>query len=96
MKKYIVLGLLCALAYPIGRFTMTQQASSGSLVISNLTINYILLFVLVGAASPFLAKNLKLPKKFLGLPASILVTLILVVILLVIFALVGMTTRFTQ
>ena len=93
---YVVLGLLCALAYPCGRFVMIQQGPSGSLAASNLTINYILLFVLVGTASPWLATRLKLPKKFLGLPASILVTIVLVVILLVIFALVGVTMRFTQ
>ena len=96
MKKYIVLGLLCALVYPGGRFIMIQQGPSGSLVTSNLTINYILLFALAGAASPWLATRLKLPKKFLGLPASITVTIVLVVITLVIFGLVGMSTRFTQ
>ena len=96
MKKYVVLGILCALAYPVGRFIMIQQEPSGSLVTSNLTINYILLFVLAGAASPWLALRLKLSKKFLGLPASILVTIVLVVILLLIFALVGMPMRFTE
>ena len=96
MKAYIALAILCAVAYPAGRYIMTQQEPSGSLVTSNLTINYILLFVLVGTASPWLATRLKLPKKFLGLPASTLVTLILVVILLAIFALVGMPTRLTQ
>ena len=96
MKKYIVLAMLCMLAYPAGRYIMIQQGPSGSLVTSNLTINYILLFVLIGASGPWLALKLKLPKKFLGLPASTLVTLILVVILLAIFALVGMPTRLTQ
>jgi len=96
MKAYIALAILCAVAYPASRYIMIQQGPSGSLVTSNLTINYILLFVLIGASGPRLALKLKLPKKFLGLPASTLVTLILVVILLAIFALVGMPTRLTQ
>jgi len=99
-KKHIIvyatLGVLCGVAYPTGRAIMIRQEPFGYLIVSNLTLNYIFLFMLVGAVSPWIASRLPLLKRFKKATASGIVMLTLVCVLLIVFTLVGAPMRWTQ
>ena len=91
---YTVLLTLYVLAYPFGREILIQQEPSGYITISNFTLNYLLLFVLAGAISPWLASKLSLLKRFRKSTASGIVMLTLVSVLLIVLRLFGMDMRF--
>ena len=84
---YILSALICGTLYPFGREMMIRQEPSGEMVVSTLTLNYALLFVIVGAISPWVTKKLlpRAPKW-----TSTAVMLVCVSLLLIILTLVGM------
>ena len=92
---YILLAIACGASYPFGREILIQQEPSGYITISNLTINYILLFVLAGAISPWLSTKLSFLQRFRPSTRSGVVMITLVCLLLVILTLVGMQMRWS-
>ena len=92
---YVASLVLCALAYPFGREVLIQQEASGYITISNLILNYVLLFVLAGTISPWLASKLSLLKRFKKSTASSIVMLTFVCTLLIILTLVGMEMKWS-
>ncbi len=98
MKKYGILALYGALAaltilsYGAARdFIIAQEPYDTVIVVSNLTLNYVLFALLVGAFVPSLTRRL-LPRvpKWTFIPVAIVVGLLLVVILKVL----GVNMRF--
>ena len=92
---YILVAIACGIAYPYGREVLIQQEPSGYITISNLTLNYILLFVLTGAISPWAAGKLSFLRRFKKSTASGIVMLALVSALLIVLTLVGMEMRWS-
>jgi len=92
---YILLAIACGASYPYGREILIQQEPSGYITISNFTLNYLLLFVLAGAISPWLSSKLSLLKRFKKSTASGIVMLTLVSTLLIILTLVGLEMRWS-
>ena len=108
---YVLLALACIPAYLFGRTIMIEQEPTGYVVASNFTLNYLLLFVLAGAISPWLASKipLRLESKYIRIPLlyalfrwqfrmptmSILVMLALVCALLIVLTLAGMKMRWS-
>jgi len=93
---YILTALACGVAYPFGRAIMIKQGPEGFVSTSGFTLNYLLLFVLVGAVSPWIAVRLPFLRRFKKATASGIVMIILVSILLVTLTLVGMNMRWSQ
>ena len=91
---YTLLAIACGIAYPFGHEILIQQEPSGYVTISDCTLNYILLFVLAGAISPWLANKLSFLQRFRPSTASGIVMLTLVSALLIILRLFGMDMRF--
>jgi len=93
---YSLLATACTPAYLFGRGIMIEQEPTGFVTTSNLTLNYVLLFVLAGAISPWLSTRLRFLRRFRKATASGIVTITLVCILLIILTLAGMSMRWTQ
>ena len=90
---YILLALACGLAYPMGRSILIRQEPFGHLIVSNLTLNYVFLFIIVGVTSPWIASRLPFLRRFKRSTASGIVMLTLVGILLIVLTLAGMPMR---
>jgi len=93
---YALLALTCGLAYPGGRSIMIHQMSYGYIIISNLTLNYVFLFMIAGIVSPRIAPKLSFLRRFKKATASAIVMIVLVSALLIVLALAGMPMRFTK
>jgi len=93
---YAILGVLCGATYPMGRAIMMRQEPFGHLIISNLTLNYIFMFVLAGAISPWLAARLPFLRKFKKATASGIVMITLVSALLIVLTVVGAPMRWSE
>ena len=93
---YILFAILCSVAYPFSRNMLIEQEPTGFVTTSNLTLNYVLLFVLVGAISPWLASRIPFLRRFKKSTASGMVMVTGVCLLLIILTLVGMSMRWTQ
>ena len=93
---YTLLAIACIPAYLFGREIMIEQEPTGFVVTSNLTLNYILLFVLAGVISPWLSTKISLLSRFKRSTASGTVMLTLVSILLIILTLAGIDMRWSQ
>ena len=93
---YILLTIACIPAYLFGRAMMIEQEPTGFVTTSNLTLNYVLLFVMAGAISPWLSSKLPLLRRFKKATASGIVMIVMVCILLVVLTLTGMSMRWTQ
>lgn len=93
---YIVLALTCGAAYPFGRETLIAQSPSGFIRISAFTLNYLLLFILAGMISPWLAAKIPMLTRFKKQTASGIVMVTLVCGLLIILTLVGVQMRWSQ
>ena len=92
---YVLLAVACVLAYPFGRHILIEQEPTGYVTASSLTLNYVLLFVLAGAISPWLASKLSFLQRFkLSLRGGI-VMITLVSVLLIILTLVGLQMRWS-
>jgi len=88
---YSVLAILAGLSYwSIRSFVIAQEPSGEAIVVSNLTLNHVIFFLLAGAFSPWLAKKV-FPKapRWLFIP----VALVLGVMIIVLLKLVGWETR---
>jgi len=92
---YMLLAALCAIAYPMGRSIIVRQEPFGHLIVSNLTLNYVLLFVLAGAISPWVASKMSFLRKFKKSTASGIVMLVIVSVLLITLTLVGLPMRWS-
>lgn len=90
---YVALVLACGLAYPMGRSILIRQEPFGHLIVSNLTLNYVFLFVIIGAISPWVAVRLPFLKRFKKTTASGIVMITLVSALLIVLTLAGMPMR---
>lgn len=93
---YSILGVLCVAAYPMGKAIMIRQEPFGHLIVSNLTLNNVFMFVLVGAMSPWIASRLPFLKRFKRTTASGIVMLTLVSILLILLTLTGAPMRWSE
>ena len=98
-KKYIathiLLAIACIPAYLFGRTIMIEQEPTGYVVASNLTLNYVIMFVLAGAISPWLSTKLYFLRRFKKSTASGIVMLTLVCVLLIALTLAGMRMRWS-
>jgi len=91
----ILLTIACIPAYLFGREIMIEQEPTGFVTTSNLTLNYVILFVLAGAISPWLASKIPLLRRFRKQTASGMVMLSLVSALLIVLTLVGMEMKWS-
>jgi len=92
---YTLLAIACGLAYPLGKVILIQQEPIGHIVVSNITINYILMFVMAGAISPWLSTRLPFLRRHKKQTASGIVMVTLVSLLLIILTLAGMSMRWS-
>ena len=92
---YVLLAIACGAAYPFGRTILIEQEPTGYVIASNLTLNYVLLFVLAGGISPWLSTKLYFLKRFKKSTASGIVMLTLVCTLLIVLTLVGVQMRWS-
>lgn len=93
---YVLLALACGIAYPMGRAIMIRQEPFGFLIVSDFTLNYIFLFMLAGAISPWIASRLSFLRRFRKATASGIVMVTLVCILLIVLTLIGMPMRWSE
>ncbi len=93
---YTSIALVCGVAYPFGRAIMAKQGPEGFVSTSGFTLNYLLLFVIVGAVSPWIAVRLSFLRRFKKATASGIVMIALVSTLLIVLTLVGMPMRWNQ
>ena len=93
---YILIAIVCGVVYPFGRAIMTKQGPEGFVSTSGFTLNYLLLFVLVGAVSPWIAVRLSFLRRFKKATASGIVMVTLVSALLIVLTLVGLPMRWNQ
>ncbi len=93
---YTLIAIACGIVYPFGRGIMIRQGPEGFVSTSGFTLNYLLLFVIVGAASPWIAVRLSFLRRFKKATASGIVMITLVSTLLVVLTLVGMPMRWNQ
>ena len=92
---YTLLAIVCIPAYLFGRAMMIEQEPTGYVVTSNFTLNYLLLFVLAGAISPWLASKIPFLSRFKKSTASGLVMITSVCTLLIVLTLIGMEMRWS-
>jgi len=92
---YILLTTTCIPAYLFGRKIMIEQEPTGFVTTSNLTLNYVILFVLAGAISPWLASKIPFLSRFKKSTASGLVMITSVCTLLIVLTLIGMEMRWS-
>jgi len=93
---YILLAVTCGIAYPFGRAIMARQGPEGFVSTSGFTLNYLLLFVLAGAVSPWIANRMPLLKRCKPSVRSGIVMITLVCLLLILLTLVGMPMRWSE
>ena len=91
IASYVSLAVVAAIVYWPAREFMKHQEPYGLMWVSNLTVNYILMFMLAGGATPWLTKKLfpRAPKWLQY------VTLAIVIMILLMFVkALGYQTRF--
>ena len=93
---YTLLAIACGVAYPFGRAIIIRQGPVGFVSTSDFTLNYLLLFVLVGTVSPWISTRLPFLRRFKKATASGIVMITLVSILLIVLTLVGMPMRWSS
>lgn len=93
---YVLLAIACGAAYPFGRAIMIKQGPEGFVSTSSFTLNYLLLFVLVGTISPWIANRTPLLKRYKPSVRSGIVMITLVSALLIVLTLVGMSMRWSE
>jgi len=80
---YVVLAILTGLSYWLVRsFVIAQEPPSDTIVVSNLTLNYVLFALLIGAFVPFVTRRFfsKAYKRML-VPVAIVMGVILILVL---------------
>ncbi len=93
---YALLAIASGAAYVFGRTIMIRQGPTGFVSTSAFTLNYLLLFVLVGAVSPWISVRLPFLRRFKKATAGGIVTITLVSALLIVLTLVGMPMRWSE
>ena len=93
---YILIAIACGLTYPFARGIMIEQEPTGFVTTSNFTLNYLLLFVMAGAVSPWLSTKLLFLRRFKKATASGVVMVTLVCTLLVVLTVAGMSMQWSK